>query len=85
MNLRWLQIRIYHRILGLNIYLYKMKIVESDKRTFCNQVSETIQNLFWECEQVEYFWNGFETILHDNCGLLDVKFNAENINFGNQK
>ena len=85
MNLRWLQIRINHRILGLNNYLYKMKIVESDKCTFCNQVSETIQHLFWECEQVEYFWNGFETILHDNCGLLDVKFNAENIIFGNQK
>ena len=51
-----------------------MKIVESDKCTFCNQVSETMQHLFWECEQVEYFWNGFETILHDNCGLLDVKF-----------
>ena len=24
-------------------------------------------------------------MLHDNCGLLDVKFNAENIIFGSQK
>ena len=61
-----------HGILGLNNYLYKMKIVESDKCTFCNQVSETIQH-------------GFETMLHDNYGLLDVKFNAENIIFGSQK
>ena len=40
---------------------------------------------FGECEQVEYFWNSFKTMLHDNCGLEDVEFNAVNIIFGNQK
>ena len=74
MSLRWLQVRINHRILRLNYYLYKMKLVESDKCTFCNQVSETIQHIFWESEKVKYFWNGFEIMLHDNCELVDLRF-----------
>ena len=61
-----------------------MKLVESDKRTFCNQVSETIQHIFWECEQVlRCFWNGFEIMLHDNCELVDLRFCKNSIIFGN--
>ena len=35
-------------------------LVENDKLTFCNQVSETIQHIRWEFKQVTHFWNGFE-------------------------
>ena len=84
-SLRWLQVRINHRILGTNYYLSKMNLVVSDRCTFCREHIETIKHIFWECEQVEYFWNSFTTILHDNCGLEDVEFNAVSIIFGNQK
>ena len=83
MSLGWLQVRINHRILGLNYYLYKMKLVESDKSTFCNQVSETIQHIIWECEQVKYFWNGFDIMLYDNRELVYLRFCKNSIIFGN--
>ena len=62
-----------------------MNLVESDRCTFCQEHIETIKHIFWECEQVEYFWSSFTTMLHDNCGLEDVEFNAVSIIFGNQK
>ena len=80
-SLRWLQVRINHRILGLKHYLHKLNLAESDKCTFCNQTSETIKHIFWECEHTEYFWDGFKLMLQDNCELV-VNFDAENIIFG---
>ena len=53
-----------------------MNLVESDRCTFCQEHIETIKHIFWVCEQVEYFWNSFTTMLHDSCGLEDVEFNA---------
>ena len=87
-SLRWLQVRINHRILGTNYYLSnknQVNLVESDRCTFCQEHVETIKHIFGECEQVEYFWSRFTTMLHDNCGLEDVEFNAVSIIYGNQK
>ena len=45
-SLRWLQVRINHRILGTNYYLSKMNLVESDRCTFCREHIETIKHIF---------------------------------------
>ena len=49
-SLRWLQVRINQGILGFNHYLHKLNLAESDKCISCNQTSETIKHIFWECE-----------------------------------
>jgi len=48
--LRWFQLRILHNILATNNFLYKIKILNSEKCTFCNNFRETIDHLFWKCE-----------------------------------
>lgn len=60
-----------------------MNLVADNKCTFCNDGTETLIHLFWDCEYVSYFWNGFEMILKDNCGLNDMDFNVRDIIFGN--
>ena len=58
-SLRWLQFRMNHRILGTNDYLFKMKLTENKKCTFCQDQPETIKHIFWECEHERYFWDSF--------------------------
>ena len=62
-NLRWLQMRINHRILGTNYLLSKMKLTLDDKCTFCRLEKETIKHMFWDCESVSYFWEGLQFLL----------------------
>lgn len=82
-NLRWLQVRINHRILGTKYLLSKMNLQTDDRCTFCSQQQETIKHIFWECEISAYFWDGLKMILHDNCGLRNINFNDATIIFGN--
>ena len=83
-SIRWFQTRINHRTLGTNYLLYKMKIKGMDKCTFCERHTETLTHLFWECEHVQYFWETFQIILKDNCGL-DLNLTVNDIIFGNTK
>jgi hypothetical protein len=46
-KVQWLQYRILHRILPVNYYLKKIKIVDSDVCTFCNSERETIEHIFF--------------------------------------
>ena len=60
-TVQWFQSRINHKILATNTLLYKMKLIEDPKCTFCTKRDETIEHLLWECECVKRFLN--ETIL----------------------
>ena len=53
---RWFQYRIIHRILGTNSFLAKIKLRDSNLCTFCKEVPETVEHLFWGCHIVSELW-----------------------------
>ena len=54
-NLKWFQYRILCGILTTNYYLYKRKVKDSDRCTFCKTEKETIRHLLWDCTYTETF------------------------------
>jgi len=66
-NLKWLQIRIVHRILGTNITCHNMGIVDNTLCTFCKKHKENIQHIMWNCECVQNFWCHFQNMITKNC------------------
>ena len=44
--IQYFQYRILHRVLGLNSLLFKMKMTDSPKCSFCNTEDETIEHFF---------------------------------------
>ena len=55
-KMRSFQFKILHRVLTTNIFLKKCKIKQDDKCTFCKNVPESIEHLFWDCSLVKKFW-----------------------------
>lgn len=84
-SLRWLQLRINHRILGTNYLLFKMNISDTESCTFCKEDKETIQHLFFDCTLVSNFWKNLESLLKCKCGLLQLQLLKNDILFGNIK
>ena len=54
-KLQWFQVRILNRILCTNSFLYKIDKADTSLCTFCQRDDETIDHLFWECEEVQTF------------------------------
>ena len=42
-------------------YLLKMNIRQGNICTFCNEHTETLTRLFWNCRLSQLFWNQLET------------------------
>ena len=82
-SLIWLQTRIIHRLLATNSLLFKMKLIESDKCSFCKVESETLEHLFWECNNIRKFWHNLVELMKSN-GILDsnIELSIETILFG---
>ena len=55
-KLKWFQYRILYRILTTNDYLYKRKVINTDRCTFCQIEKETTRHLLWDCTYTEQFW-----------------------------
>ena len=53
---KWFQLRLIHRILGVNNYLFKTSISKSAICRICNQHPETLLHLFTKCTKVKIFW-----------------------------
>ena len=53
---KWFQYRILRRVLTTNDYLYKRKVIDTDRCTFCKTEKETIRHLLWDCTYTETFW-----------------------------
>ena len=56
-KLKWFQLRLLYRILPTNRLLYIKNIKENSVCNFCNHDEQTIYHLFWECPNVQQFWN----------------------------
>ena len=66
-KLRWFQFRILHNILTTNRSVSKYKDTQSHLCTFCNDHSETIQHLFWDCKKTSSFWNDLLNLVNSRC------------------
>lgn len=85
-KLKWLQIRIIHRILGTNSILLNMKLEDNDKCTFCKNHKENIQHIFWNCQYAMSFWMEFQESLHEKCEVThNFQFTQHIILFGCEK
>ena len=55
-KLKWFQYRILYRVLTTNDYLYKRKVIDSNRCTSCKTEKETISHLLWDWTYTEIFW-----------------------------
>ena len=55
-RLRLLQFKIIHNIFPSNLLLYRMKIKDSNKCDFCEEIA-TIEHMFFSCRDLKIFWN----------------------------
>ena len=79
-TVQWFPNRINHKILATNTLLYKMKLIDDPKCTFCYKRDETIEHLLWECECVKRFLN--ETISWLIQHGIHITLNEKSVIFG---
>ena len=46
-----------HRNIATNKFLLMCKLVESSLCNFCNMEIDSIEHIFWSCQQTQIFWN----------------------------
>ena len=71
-KLKWLQVRIIHRILGTNIIASNINKDGNNKCSFCRVEKESIQHLFWGCPIVQSFWNDIQANINQKCALVNA-------------
>ena len=77
-KLKWLQMRIFHRILPTARLLHLYGVTDTDACTFCKAHVETIGHLFWYCRKVNAFWRAVTAALmpSQTLSLVQVITNA---------
>ena len=66
-KLKWFQLRICYRIIVTNSILYSMRVVDSNKCSFCHDERDTVLHYLCECQHVKIFWNEFVKIFKEKC------------------
>ena len=56
LNFSSFQFKLFHRKIATNDYLYKIGISLTDICTFCEQNTESLIHLFWDCKYVQNVW-----------------------------
>ena len=79
-KLREFQYKYIMRIIPTNTYLFKCKITMSNLCDFCNSYTETVNHLFWECQNSQQFWSELKTFLANK--NINITFDLLNIIFG---
>ena len=80
-KLQWLQYRINYRILGTNKLLYKIKVSQNNKCTFCSDSIETIEHIFWTCPKVFDVWEELDKWIYSKV-QIELPFNLDIVLFG---
>ena len=77
-KLHYFQFRFLQRILGVNNFLFRIKVKESPLCSLCHESNETLEHLFWDCDFVKIFWSES----HNLClkSRFEIDFNC--IKFG---
>ena len=63
---------IHYIILTTNDYLYKRKVNDSNRCTFCKSEKETIRSLLWDCTYTEMFWKHMLDWITNNTSHLSI-------------
>ena len=58
-KLREFKFKFLNRIVPNNSFLFKCKIVSSSLCDFCNANPDSLEHMFWECHNIQSFWNSF--------------------------
>ena len=53
-----------------------------DKSTFCKHKSDTLLQLFWNCETIKLFWSQLHLYINTECNLSLPEFKLGDIMFG---
>ena len=80
-KLQWFQYRIIHRIIGTNEFLFKIKVKQSDKCSFCNEETESLEHIFWSCPKVIDLWVKINEWIFDST-QIELPLNIEIVLFG---
>ena len=83
--LQWFQYRIVHRIIGTNKLLFKIKIKESPKCTFCQNDDESISHLFFDCPIVLRFLISIQNLISNQTNNHQFTIEKEDIILGNHE
>ena len=78
-KLKWLQIRIIHRIIPTNVVLKEMGVKECHDCRFCESEKDSIVHLFWRCPWINNFWKKLENLLKEKCETAKNVRLTENI------
>ena len=66
-QLNWFQMRLIHRLLPTQRFLFIRKLADSPLCTFCGNEQETIVHLFWDCPFAQIFWESVFSWISENC------------------
>ena len=78
-KLRWLQLRILHRIVPTNGRLFLYDILPTDNCVRCSGVRESLLHLFWQCPAVLHFWAQLTRVLS-----LGTQLTAQSVILGSK-
>ena len=67
-KLRNFQLKFIHRILPNRNLLFKMKKINNKNCTFCKNVEDSLEHMFWDCRIVSQFYTAVEEYLKSNFG-----------------
>ena len=85
-KLKWFQLRILHRILPTNRFLFVRNVKDDNSCSFCGEHEESINHLLWNCEIVQNFWNQLENLLLNSCpNIVNLRFDEELVLFGTRQ
>ena len=76
-KLRVFQFKLVHRRISTNRYLLKVGLSSSEQCTFCENTSESLLHLFWECPKTKVFWNEVIKWLGNFSCLLTKSFSPQ--------
>ena len=72
-QLQFFQFKINHRIIFTNHLLMNCKLSETTLWTFCNDATEKIEHIFWECQYAKHIWISLASYLQKSLNLkLDM-------------
>ena len=80
---KWFQLRILHRILATNTFLFRINIRDNNKCTFCTSEPESLVHLFYDCPHVKIFWLNLFQWLQEECPHINtINLSPRDILFG---
>ena len=72
-KLRSFYLKIFHKAIALNHFLFKIKRKDSPNCTLCDKKEETMVHLFCDCEKVAPIWHDLLALISQKC---DFKINV---------